>query len=73
MLSIASCVDIVKTRSFFMRDGMSTVAALSAATVVPKLAIIICQELPKPFCDSTNQILSQEPLVAFGTKPWLYG
>ncbi|TVY14417.1 hypothetical protein LARI1_G007398, partial [Lachnellula arida] len=32
MLSVAFCVDIVKTRSFFMRDGMSTVAALSAAT-----------------------------------------
>ena len=65
MLSIAFCVDIVKTRSFFMRDGMSTVAALSAATAVPKLAIIILQEFPKPFCDSTGVIISQEATCGF--------
>ena len=65
MLSVEFCADIVKTRSFFMRDGMSTVAALSAATAVPKLAIIMLQEFPKPLCDSTGQILSQEATCGF--------
>lgn len=48
-----------------MRDGMSTVAALSAATAVPKLAIIILQEFPKPLCNSKGQILSQEATCGF--------
>ncbi|KAJ5144344.1 hypothetical protein N7526_001852 [Penicillium atrosanguineum] len=64
-LSVAFCVDIVKTRSFFMRNGMSTIAALSAATAVPKLAIIMLHEFPKPLCDSTGHILSQEATCGF--------
>lgn len=65
MLSVAFCVDILKARSFFMRDGLSAVAALSAAAAVPKLAIIILQEFPKPLCDSTGQILSPEATCGF--------
>jgi hypothetical protein len=65
MLSLAFCADIVKTRSFFMRDGLSTVAALSAAIAVPKLAIIMLQEFPKPLCLPTDQIISQEATCGF--------
>lgn len=48
MLTILCFVDIIKSRSFFMRDGLATVGALSAATAALKAVLVILQEVPKP-------------------------
>lgn len=48
MLTILSFVDIIKARSFFLRDGLATVGALSVAAAALKAAIVILQEVPKP-------------------------
>lgn len=65
MLSVACCVEIIKTRSFFMRDGLSTIAALSASTAGLKLVLIMLQEVPKPLVDLTGEVISQEARCGF--------
>ncbi|CEJ81259.1 hypothetical protein VHEMI01398 [[Torrubiella] hemipterigena] len=48
MFTVFFFVDILKTRSFFLRDGLATVGGLSVAVTVLKALIVILQEFPKP-------------------------
>lgn len=46
-LSITFLLDIAKTRSFFLREGVDDIASLSVVTLAAKLAIIVAEEVPK--------------------------
>ena len=46
-LSVTLLLDMAKTRSFFLREGIDDIAALSVVTLAAKLAIIVAEEVPK--------------------------
>lgn len=46
-LTIAPVLEVSRARSFFLRDGMQTVAGLSVGCAAAKLAIMFLLEVPK--------------------------
>lgn len=65
MLTVFFFTDIIKTRSFFLRDGLTAVGGLSIAVAIVKAVIIALQEIPKPCADNYAD-KSQSPEATSG-------
>lgn len=75
-LTIAFVLEMARSRSFFLRDGLQAVGALTVVGTVLRFALMILEEIPKPLVksptdDSSDEEMSQEATGGFWNRTML--
>lgn len=75
-LTIAFVLEMARSRSFFLRDGLQAVGALTTVGTVLRFALMILEEIPKPLVitptnNSSNEEMSQEATGGFWNRTLL--
>lgn len=62
-ISVSICLDVVKSRSFFLRHGLDTLGSISVASAALKVVLVVTQEIPK-----TSLILDETARTTSGKE-----